>query len=101
MNCDSVVKQFSLLLYGELSFEDEETVQQHLDVCAACTTELRKTRALHQQVDAAEYRFPKHCFRTHGDICVLLYRKHQRFGGPHGTWFDSRRGFRREAGSGI
>jgi hypothetical protein len=59
MNCDSVVKQFSLLLYGELSFEDEETVQQHLDDCAACTTALAKTRALHQQVDAAEYAIPE------------------------------------------
>ena len=39
MNCDAVTKQLPLMLYGELSFDEEELVQQHLDVCAACRSE--------------------------------------------------------------
>ncbi len=58
MNCDAVVKQLPLMLYGELSFDEEETVQQHLDACHACQTELTKTQALHRHFDAAESDLP-------------------------------------------
>jgi len=48
MNCELANGQFSLLLYGELTFEDEELVQRHLDRCQACLTEfgrVKKARA--------------------------------------------------------
>lgn len=51
MNCDTVTKQLSLMLYGELSFDEEEIVQQHLDACAACRNELVKTQAVHSRLD--------------------------------------------------
>ena len=35
MICEAVVKQLPLLLYGELTFDEEEAVHQHLEACAA------------------------------------------------------------------
>ena len=58
MNCDAVINQLPLMLYGELSFEEEELVQQHLDICAACQRELAKTRTLHENFDSAEIETP-------------------------------------------
>ncbi len=54
MNCDTVTKQLSLMLYGELSFDEEEIVQQHLEVCAPCRDELAKTHAIHSSIDNDE-----------------------------------------------
>jgi hypothetical protein len=45
-------------MYGELSFEDEEAVHQHLDLCAVCRSEFDKTKAIHQAVDSAESEVP-------------------------------------------
>ena len=33
MICDTAAKQLPLLLYGELTFDEEEAVQQHLESC--------------------------------------------------------------------
>lgn len=54
MNCDAVIRQLPLLLYGELTFDEEELVQQHLDGCPACRGELEKSKALHEAFDLAE-----------------------------------------------
>jgi len=54
MNCDVVISQIPLLLYGELSFEEEELMQQHLDVCGSCRSETETTKALHESIDCAE-----------------------------------------------
>lgn len=54
MTCETVAKQLPLLLYGELTFEEEETVQQHLEQCAACQSELARTAAMHRSLNQAE-----------------------------------------------
>jgi len=54
MNCELANRQFSLLLYGELSFEEEELMQQHLDGCETCQKDLVRVKALHRSVDDAE-----------------------------------------------
>ena len=41
MNCESAGKNFSLFLYGELSFEEEQEFQDHLDGCEPCRAALR------------------------------------------------------------
>jgi len=45
MNCDSVTKLISLYFYGELSPEEEDRLEQHLDGCAqgrrSCKAETR------------------------------------------------------------
>ena len=40
MTCDSAIEQLPLLLYGELSFEEEEDLHRHLDSCPSCQAEL-------------------------------------------------------------
>ncbi len=52
-NCEPVRKQFALLLYGELSFDQEEQVEAHLDTCAECRQSLAKQQTLHEAVSAA------------------------------------------------
>jgi len=52
-NCEPVRKQFALLLYGELNFDQEEQVETHLDTCAECRQALAKQQSLHEAVSAA------------------------------------------------
>jgi len=54
MNCDLAERQLSLMLYGELSFDEEELLEQHLDGCNACRAELTRAKAMHHALDARE-----------------------------------------------
>jgi hypothetical protein len=54
MTCDNATKQLPLLLYGELTFQEEEDLHQHLDACESCQAELGKTSAIHRKIDEAE-----------------------------------------------
>lgn len=55
MNCDDVRKWFPLMLYGELSFDQEELCEVHLDECAACRQELAREKALQRALTEAEW----------------------------------------------
>jgi hypothetical protein len=55
MNCDTARKSLPLYLYGELDFEQEEALDQHMDGCARCRQELEAERSLHQLMDRAEW----------------------------------------------
>jgi len=52
--CGAIRQQFSMLLYGELSFDEEERVESHLDGCEDCRAELAREKALHAAFDSAE-----------------------------------------------
>ena len=39
-SCDAVRDQFAMLLYGELSFDEEGHVEEHLETCAECQAAL-------------------------------------------------------------
>jgi hypothetical protein len=54
MSCAAAREQFALLLYGELSFDDEERVECHLDACAECRTALESEKAVHATFDGIE-----------------------------------------------
>lgn len=54
MKCDEVRKTLPLLLYGELSFEEEERLEVHIDECDACREALARERELFQSLDDAE-----------------------------------------------
>ena len=54
MSCDGVRNVLSMLLYGELSFEEEEAVHQHLEGCGNCRAALDREKALHRALDEAE-----------------------------------------------
>ena len=49
--CEEVRMQLGLLLYGELSFDEEETVDAHLEGCAECRAALERERELHAAFD--------------------------------------------------
>jgi hypothetical protein len=44
--CGTVRSQLALLLYAELSFDEEERVEAHLDECAECRAALERERAI-------------------------------------------------------
>jgi putative zinc finger protein len=54
MPCGSAREQFALLLYGELSFDQEERVEAHLDACEECRAVLEQEKALHAGFDSVE-----------------------------------------------
>ena len=45
MTCDSVAKLIPLYFYGELTPDEEEGFEQHLDACALCTGEIDRHRS--------------------------------------------------------
>lgn len=51
MTCETVRADLSLYLYGELSFDQEEAIEQHLEQCAPCRVECEKERRMHAAVD--------------------------------------------------
>ena len=51
MNCEAARAELPLYLYGELSFDQEEAVEQHLEQCASCRLECERERCLHAALD--------------------------------------------------
>lgn len=50
MTCEQVREQLSLMLYGELSFAEEEAVQSHLTGCEACRAALATEQKWHGEL---------------------------------------------------
>jgi hypothetical protein len=53
MNCEQARNQLPLLLYGELAFDEEEALEQHIEACPSCRAEAERERVLHELADAA------------------------------------------------
>ena len=51
MSCESIREQLPMLLYGELSFDEEESVESHLDGCSDCRAALAQERELSAAFD--------------------------------------------------
>jgi hypothetical protein len=49
--CTTVREQLAMLLYSELSFDEEEILETHLDTCAECRVALDRQRELHATFD--------------------------------------------------
>lgn len=47
MTCESVQQRLSLYLYGELNFDEEESVEAHLAHCAPCQERLQQEKRWH------------------------------------------------------
>jgi len=54
MTCEDAKKALPLLLYGEMEFEEEDRLQEHLDGCEPCRLELSRERTLHSALDDRE-----------------------------------------------
>ena len=52
LSCADARMLFSMLLYGELSFDEEERVDAHLDTCTECKTALEREKSLHAAFDS-------------------------------------------------
>ncbi len=50
-SCQAIREQLPLLLYGELSFDEEEQVELHLEQCEGCRDALVAERALLVAID--------------------------------------------------
>ena len=73
LNCKNIREQFALLLYGELSFDEEERVESHLDGCADCRAALQRQRGLHDALDGvAVTPSPALLNRCREDLTQLL-----------------------------
>lgn len=58
MNCESVSRSLSLFLYGELSFEEEQAFQDHIEACSACRKAFEAEKAMHAALDSRELEAP-------------------------------------------
>ena len=54
MKCDEARETFPLFLYGEMSFEEEERLELHIDECPGCREALAREKAMLKSLDAAE-----------------------------------------------
>ena len=54
MTCQEARESIPLFLYSELSFDDEEILESHIDRCEPCRRELERVRAVHQALYAME-----------------------------------------------
>ncbi len=54
MTCEEARKNLPLFLYGELSFDEEELVEVHIDECAACRKALAREKAMFAALDGVE-----------------------------------------------
>lgn len=58
MNCDTARQDLVLFLYGELTFEQEELLEQHLDSCAECRAERARLEHMGSLLDSSEPALP-------------------------------------------
>lgn len=58
MNCESAARSYSLFLYGELSLEEEQSFQDHLESCEGCRKGLEVEKRIHQALDERDARPP-------------------------------------------
>jgi len=54
MKCEEAKKTMPLFLYGELSFDEEERLETHIDGCPDCREALARNKAVFKSLDAAE-----------------------------------------------
>jgi hypothetical protein len=54
MTCEEARKNLPLFLYGELSFDEEELVEVHIDECAGCQRALEREKTMFAALDAVE-----------------------------------------------
>ena len=54
MNCEIAAKSFALFLYGELSIEEEQSFQDHLEACAGCRQAFEAEKEIHELLDGRE-----------------------------------------------
>lgn len=73
IDCAQVRMHFALLLYGELSFDEEERVDAHLDGCPDCRKDLERQKSLHAAFDGLAVEPPASLLREcRADLAAAL-----------------------------
>jgi hypothetical protein len=54
MNCEAVNRNLSLFLYGELSIEEEQEFQDHIEACGTCRGAFEQEKAIHELLEQRE-----------------------------------------------
>ena len=91
MKCEEARERMPLWLYGELSFEEEERLEVHLDECADCREALGREKALFRSLDAMEAAPSSELLEN----CRAELRRSVAHSGPEraGFWDKLREGF--------
>jgi hypothetical protein len=88
MTCMEARAQFALLLYGELSFDEEDRIETHMDACPDCRAALEREKALHAAFDGVAIEPPPSLLREcRADLAARLNWEHGA-PQPHTTWWD-------------
>lgn len=87
MNCEQAANLIPLLLYDELSFEEEEQLHRHLDRCDACRRALTREQAIHEALDRIEAPISSDILtRCRRDLAGRLAAVKPRPGALAGLW---------------
>jgi hypothetical protein len=92
MSCDQVVESIPLYHYGELTPEEEERFEQHVDACPACRGELERHRRLAAALDRRELHPPAGMLaECRHDLMRAIYGEIA--AAPRSPWASFRDGF--------
>ena len=58
MKCETARQQLVLFVYGELSFDEEELMEQHMDGCPDCSAERVRLESLQELLSVSESEVP-------------------------------------------
>jgi HEAT repeat protein len=87
MNCESVKKNAALFLYGELTIEEEQSFQDHIEACADCRQEFEAEKRVHAALDRRETDIdPALLVRCRRDLSLRLEGAQRRRGGLREWW---------------
>ena len=88
ITCAEARAQFALMLYGELSFDEEERIETHLDGCAGCREALERERAVHAAFDSAAVEPPASLLRECRAGLAARLDQEQPVPAPRLGWWD-------------
>ncbi|MBZ5605491.1 MAG: zf-HC2 domain-containing protein [Acidobacteriia bacterium] len=88
-DCKAVREQLALLLYGELSFDEEERIESHLDACVDCRAALKREKELHAAFDQYEATPSPSLLRDcREDLAIRLMEEAAVPRPAHDGWWD-------------
>ena len=88
-NCAEVKDFFALYLYGELSFDEEERVESHLDACGDCRKALERQRELQVAFDNIAIEPAPSLLRScREDLHYRLVEEEAEGHAPKGGWWE-------------
>ncbi len=86
MNCDKFRRMLPLFLYDELSLEDEDVLQSHLEICEGCRDALSTDQSLHRSLHEFENSTPAGLLvQCRGDLRRRM--QEERKPAPTGRWW--------------